>query len=682
MGRKKIKIEKINNNRTRLVTLYKRIKGLLKKAMELSVLCNVDVMLYTLDKSSGKCLFYCSKDNIFSFLNELPRFLQNRKIITNQDFDKIFNPSNREESLDYYSKLVKNKRGRPKEKRQKNNKEKTNELPDNNDIGYMNENDKNDNDNDNSDAEDECSYSSAVFSEFNDFMKSNNANTLNINNKYNDNNFNDNEYNNNCNISNEDNNTLTLNDNCFMEKESLGSICGKITNASTSILHSNHNFSYNHKRKIKEMKEIQDLYKLTKLAMSWTCCSTESFSIFGKESGSCCINCNQDYFRDYYDKIINNIDNMYGDNHSNYNLNMNIEGNLNSNINSSTKDVTMNNNNSTTNNDNTITINTNTKNNNYNSPTISNRDNIINSNNFNNKNDTKKSFKTNSSSIFSKSDESPMCKFFKNSKKDSFKDFVNKKSLAVDVNMNNRLKDEEYLNLKTKNLTYNNKESQEKCLNLNCQNKISPIINVKANHFIFNETTLNNFNGLKDYNFFFSDKTNYFCSETPNNKNLFVIPEIVEKQKNEVRNKDEDSRLISFSVENVATSNSDSNENNRKSFRIKSVLANKSINLIKNNTKRNRKKLGFFNNNKSEYNDHNKQDIEGSGNISLNNIIRIPNIKVLEQVKPDMNILTRSKNQKINKPEILEPEHSEITYKPGFFRIKLDSPSNKERFKK
>ena len=37
MGRNKIKMESIKNERTRQVTYYKRKKGLLKKSMELSL---------------------------------------------------------------------------------------------------------------------------------------------------------------------------------------------------------------------------------------------------------------------------------------------------------------------------------------------------------------------------------------------------------------------------------------------------------------------------------------------------------------------------------------------------------------------------------------------------------------------------------------------------------------------
>lgn len=45
MGRKKIAIEKIEDDRMRQITFAKRKNGLLKKAMELAVLCDCEVSL-------------------------------------------------------------------------------------------------------------------------------------------------------------------------------------------------------------------------------------------------------------------------------------------------------------------------------------------------------------------------------------------------------------------------------------------------------------------------------------------------------------------------------------------------------------------------------------------------------------------------------------------------------------
>lgn len=46
MGKKKIKIEQLKNPRTRQLTFTKRKKGLIKKAMELSILCNANIYLH------------------------------------------------------------------------------------------------------------------------------------------------------------------------------------------------------------------------------------------------------------------------------------------------------------------------------------------------------------------------------------------------------------------------------------------------------------------------------------------------------------------------------------------------------------------------------------------------------------------------------------------------------------
>lgn len=61
MGRKKIQIEHIKDDRNRQVTFLKRKHGLMKKAYELSVLCNCEVALVIIP-SNNKLIQYSSSD--------------------------------------------------------------------------------------------------------------------------------------------------------------------------------------------------------------------------------------------------------------------------------------------------------------------------------------------------------------------------------------------------------------------------------------------------------------------------------------------------------------------------------------------------------------------------------------------------------------------------------------------
>lgn len=58
MGKKKITIEKIKQDRIRQITLCKRKKGLLKKTMELSMLCDVRIFLMMFDRTNGTKLVH------------------------------------------------------------------------------------------------------------------------------------------------------------------------------------------------------------------------------------------------------------------------------------------------------------------------------------------------------------------------------------------------------------------------------------------------------------------------------------------------------------------------------------------------------------------------------------------------------------------------------------------------
>lgn len=61
MGRKRIKIAYIKDKRLRQTTFAKRKMGLVKKAMELSLLCGNEVLLLIRDPSSGRATLYDSQ---------------------------------------------------------------------------------------------------------------------------------------------------------------------------------------------------------------------------------------------------------------------------------------------------------------------------------------------------------------------------------------------------------------------------------------------------------------------------------------------------------------------------------------------------------------------------------------------------------------------------------------------
>jgi hypothetical protein len=61
MGRKKISISPLKDERNRHVTFNKRKAGLIKKAMELSILCNTQIALVMFN-SDNQLFEYCSTD--------------------------------------------------------------------------------------------------------------------------------------------------------------------------------------------------------------------------------------------------------------------------------------------------------------------------------------------------------------------------------------------------------------------------------------------------------------------------------------------------------------------------------------------------------------------------------------------------------------------------------------------
>ena len=99
MGKKKIRIEKIENNRQRQVshfiifsqlTFYKRRNGLIKKAMELSLLCNSQILLCIVE--NNKTVLFSSSSNAQAIVKDfITPSIESNHFITNENVSKAFN---------------------------------------------------------------------------------------------------------------------------------------------------------------------------------------------------------------------------------------------------------------------------------------------------------------------------------------------------------------------------------------------------------------------------------------------------------------------------------------------------------------------------------------------------------------------------------------------------------------
>lgn len=91
MGRKSLTIKKISDFKLRRTTFEKRKQGLLKKAMELSILCGNEVLLSFLE-NSGKCVIYHSTGEYYKYSC---KYMLNEEIshhiITDIDYDSFTN---------------------------------------------------------------------------------------------------------------------------------------------------------------------------------------------------------------------------------------------------------------------------------------------------------------------------------------------------------------------------------------------------------------------------------------------------------------------------------------------------------------------------------------------------------------------------------------------------------------
>ncbi|OMH86410.1 Myocyte-specific enhancer factor 2B [Zancudomyces culisetae] len=88
MGRKKIRIQKISNDRNRQVTYFKRKSGLLKKAYELSTLCGCDISLIIFNDEEG--LVQYSTSDIDKMLDRFKDYKGKREKFTNTECAQFY----------------------------------------------------------------------------------------------------------------------------------------------------------------------------------------------------------------------------------------------------------------------------------------------------------------------------------------------------------------------------------------------------------------------------------------------------------------------------------------------------------------------------------------------------------------------------------------------------------------
>ncbi|KDO34375.1 hypothetical protein SPRG_01511 [Saprolegnia parasitica CBS 223.65] len=88
MGRKKIKIQRIDDDRNRQVTFAKRKTGIFKKAMELSKLCDCEIALIVFD--SNDKLYQYSSTSVDQILLKYTEYGEPYETKDNGDYDTLF----------------------------------------------------------------------------------------------------------------------------------------------------------------------------------------------------------------------------------------------------------------------------------------------------------------------------------------------------------------------------------------------------------------------------------------------------------------------------------------------------------------------------------------------------------------------------------------------------------------
>ncbi|XP_019058649.1 PREDICTED: agamous-like MADS-box protein AGL8 isoform X4 [Tarenaya hassleriana] len=90
MGRGRVQLKRIENKINRQVTFSKRRSGLLKKALEISVLCDAEVALIVFS-SKGKLSEYSTDSCMESILERYDRYLYSDKQLAGRDISQSEN---------------------------------------------------------------------------------------------------------------------------------------------------------------------------------------------------------------------------------------------------------------------------------------------------------------------------------------------------------------------------------------------------------------------------------------------------------------------------------------------------------------------------------------------------------------------------------------------------------------
>ena len=94
MGKRKIQIQQLSNEKTRQLTLAKRKKGLIKKAMELAILCNADVFIEVAGEDKETTIFSSSDLKSMSEIITTDIKKSKKSLLFKEDYERMYNSTN------------------------------------------------------------------------------------------------------------------------------------------------------------------------------------------------------------------------------------------------------------------------------------------------------------------------------------------------------------------------------------------------------------------------------------------------------------------------------------------------------------------------------------------------------------------------------------------------------------